>query len=127
MNNPKLQESDSTNIWNELSNKYNVRKATFHEIKEISNELYNAGEISLKDVAVLTFDYDKATNYLKRNAPVTIDNSFDMYETSSNNKGERDWILEFNARAQKDLKYGNLIGYNNNIKILHILQQLDNE
>jgi len=29
-----------------------------------------------------------------------------MNETSSKSNGERDWIADFEARAQKDLKYG---------------------
>lgn len=118
--------SDSTNIWEEVASKYDVRKASFDEIKAISKELYDAGEISVKEVAFLTFDRGRATNYLKQNMPVLIPDSFDMYETTSNSNGERDWIAEFEARAQKDFKYGNLIGYQNKMEVLKILQQLDN-
>lgn len=121
----KIQQANSSNTWEELSGKYDVRKATFEEITEISQTLYEAGDISLKEHALLTFDYEKSTNYLKQNATMPISANFDMYETLSNSNGERDWIAEFEARASKDFKYGNLIGHQNNMKIFTILQRLD--
>jgi hypothetical protein len=121
----KIQQANSANIWEELSSKYDVKKATFEEITEISQALYKAGEISLKEYAVLTFDFERATNYLKQNAPIPVPINFDMYETSANHNGERDWIAEFEARAKQDFKYGNLIGHQNKIKILTVLQRLD--
>ncbi|MFB5089355.1 hypothetical protein PGC35_19550 [Psychrobacillus sp. PGGUH221] len=121
----KRQQANSSNTWEELSGKYDVRKGTFEEITEISQTLYEAGDISLKDHALLTFDYEKSINSLKQNATIPISANFDMYETSSNSSGERDWIAEFEARASKDFKYGNLIGYQNKMKILTILQRLD--
>ncbi|GGE56227.1 hypothetical protein GCM10011391_39030 [Pullulanibacillus camelliae] len=99
-------ERDPAAIWKELANKYDVRKATLDDVKAIAHALYDAGEISLKNVAVLTFDNEKTTNHLKQFAPASISNSFDMNETSSKSNGERDWIADFEARAQKDLKYG---------------------
>lgn len=120
-----LPQTNSVNIWDDLSKTHNVRNATFDEIKTISKALYDAGEISLKEVAVLTFDFERATNYLKQNSPVSIPDSFNMYKTTSNSNGERDWIAEFEARAQEDFKYGNLLGYHSNKKILTILKQLE--
>lgn len=61
----KVSESNSSTIWEELSKKYNVRKATFDDIKAISRALYDAGEISLRDLSTLTFDFARATNDLK--------------------------------------------------------------
>jgi hypothetical protein len=121
----KIQQANSSNIWEELSSKYDDRKATFGEITEISKALYAAGEISLKEHAILTFDFERATNNLKQNAPIPISAHFDMYQTSSNGNGERDWIAEFEARAKQDSKYGNLIGHQNKMKILAVLQRLD--
>ena len=48
-----------------------------------------------------------------------------MHEKAPNRNGERDWVAEFEARANKDFKYGNLIGHQNKMKILTILQRLD--
>ena len=48
-----------------------------------------------------------------------------MYETKANEYGQRDWIAEFEARASKELKYGNFIGYQNRMKAVSILQRLD--
>lgn len=116
-------QTDSFAFYEEISNKYDVRNATFEEIVEMSNELYEAGEISLKDHAVLTFDFGRATNHLKQNAPGYIPNSFDMYETSANSNGQRDWIAEFGVRASKNLKFGNLIGHQSNLKVIDILER----
>ncbi|MFJ7730276.1 hypothetical protein ACIQXF_00140 [Lysinibacillus sp. NPDC097231] len=118
------KQKDSSAVYKELSDKYDVRNATFGEIVEISNALYKAGEISLTEHAVLTFDYEKSTNILKRHAPGYIPVDFDMYETIANSNGQRDWIAEFGARAQKNFKYGNLIGYQRNTKVLEILERL---
>lgn len=118
------EQKDSSAIYKGLSDKYDVRNATFGEIVEISNALYDAGEISLKEHAVLTFDFDRATNNLKRNAPGYIPVEFNMHETSANSNGQRDWISEFGARAAKDFKFGNLIGYQSNTKVLEILERL---
>lgn len=118
------EQKDSPAIYKGLSDKHDVRNATFGEIVEISNALYDAGEISLKEHAVLTFDYDRATNNLKRHAPGYIPVEFNMYETSANSNGQRDWISEFEARAAKDFKYGNLIGYQSKTKVLGILERL---
>lgn len=118
-------QKDSSTVFEELSGKYDVRNATFGEVVEISNALYEAGEISLKEHAVLTFDYDRATNNLKRHSPGYISANFDMYETSANSNGQRDWIAEFGARASKNFKFGNLIGYQSNMKAIDILQRLN--
>lgn len=50
---------------------------------------------------------------------------FSMYETSANSNGQRDWIAEIEARASNNFKYGNLVGYQINSKILAILQKFD--
>lgn len=118
------KQEDSSTIYKGLSNKYDVKNATFGEIVEISNALYDAGEISLKEHAVLTFDYERATNNLKRHAPGYVPVDFDMYETSANSNGQRDWISEFGARAAKDFKFGNLVGYQSNARVLDILERL---
>ncbi|HHY22007.1 MAG TPA: hypothetical protein GX525_09060 [Bacilli bacterium] len=120
-----LKEKNSPEIWEELSKKYNVRKATFEEVSEISRALYEAGEISLIDHARLTFDMTRASDYLRQHAPMHISKDFDMNVTTANHNGERDWIAEFEARAAKDLKYGHLIGHQNNMKMVSILQRLE--
>ena len=124
---PKINDSQSivTNIWEELAQTYNMRNATFDEVKEVAAKLYKAGEITFKEVVTLTFDYEKATNYIKQHAPVYVSANFTMYETEVDKSGRRDWIAEFGARAAKDRQYGNLVGYAAKTRILHILQQFE--
>ncbi|MGG3799584.1 hypothetical protein [Metabacillus fastidiosus] len=123
--NGTLTQSGSSDVWKEISSKYNVRKATFEEVKEISLRLYEAGEISFLEHATLTFDHAKVANDIKHRARVPVSPNFSMYETSSNQNGERDWIAEFEARVKKDFKYGNVLGYQSNMKVFNILQRLD--
>ncbi|MGG0670067.1 hypothetical protein [Sporosarcina koreensis] len=118
-----ITQKDSSIVYEELSSRYDVRNATFGELVELSSALYEAGEISLKEHALITFDYERATNYLKRNAP-GVPSNFNMYETSADSNGRRDWIAEFGARASKNFKFGNLIGYQSNMKAVEILERL---
>lgn len=120
-----LKQEDLSNVYEELSSKYNVQEATFEEIKEISKTLHEAGAISTKNHLILTFDQERATDYLKANAPMSISTKFDMYQTAAGSDGERDWIAEFKARASKDFEFGNHIGYQNNMEVLTILQKLN--
>ncbi len=117
------QEHSST-IYKTLADQYDIQNATFEELVHLSHTLYNAGEISLKEHMTLTFDYEKATNHLKRHAPGAIPSHFTMYETAANEYGQRNWIAEFEARASKDLSFGHTIGYHNKLKVLDILQRL---
>ncbi|WP_153723321.1 hypothetical protein [Sporosarcina cascadiensis] len=118
------EPEDSAALYKGLSEKYDVRQATFGEIVEMSNALYEAGEISLKEHAVLTFDYDRAANNLKRQAPGYVPVDFTMFETVAASNGQRDWISEFGARAAKDFKFGNLAGFQSHTKMLDILERL---
>jgi len=116
---------NSSTVYEELSGKYDVRNATFGEVTEIADALYKAGEIMLGEVAALTFDYDRATNNLKQHAGMRVSADFSMYKTSANGNGQRDWIAEIGARASTNFKYGNLVGYQINSKVLAILQKID--
>lgn len=117
-------QKGSSTVYEELSGKYDVRNATFGEIVEMSEALYNAGEITLAEHATLTFDYDRATENLKRHAPGYISADFNLHETLSNRNGQRDWIAEFRARASKNFKIGNLVGYQSDMKAVEILERL---
>ena len=129
-NNTSVEQNNkvSSDIWKELGSEYDVREATFDEICKISNKLYEAGEITLREHAILTFDYDRATKDIigiARNLGREVSPSYSMYATESNGNGERDWIAEYEARIKQDFKQNNMIGYHNNKKILDILNELD--
>ncbi|WP_153732475.1 hypothetical protein [Sporosarcina obsidiansis] len=74
-----IEQRNSSSVYEELSNKYNVRNATFGEMTEIAKELYQSGEISFGELAVLTFDRDRATNYLMHAAGRSVSPDFSMY------------------------------------------------
>lgn len=120
----KLQEKDKElNIWQELANRYNVENTSFENMSQIAKSLYDAGEISLQDVMTMTFDYGRATEDLK-NCIQDIPSQFSMFETMPDSFGNLNWLFEFEARAQKNFNYGNLLSYQNNMRILDILKQI---
>lgn len=118
------KQKNSSEIWREISGDYDVRNATFDEISEISRKLYEAGEISLKDLSTLTFDRKKLAEYIRQNVQTPVKSDFNL--TPASNEGKRDWIAEFEARAKQDFKFHNLIGYQSNQAALSILKRLDN-
>ncbi len=126
---PSVEKIETNEVdeafFSDLKNKYNIRSATFEEVKEIANELYEAGAITFFDVSILTFDYGRATQYIKQAVNRQISSNFTMYETNEDAFGRRDWIAEFEARAAKDRQYGNLIGNANKTKIISVLQLLE--
>ncbi|NMA69078.1 MAG: hypothetical protein GX958_06645 [Desulfitobacterium sp.] len=110
----KHEEHQSNNIWGELSKKYNIRDASARELAEISTKLYNAGQIPLFDHAVLTFDPNLSPQSIR----------FNISMINFNPDGRKDWIVEYEERALRDLKNSNTTGYTQNKRIVEILKRL---
>ncbi|MDA3129452.1 hypothetical protein ACFPTR_03660 [Aliibacillus thermotolerans] len=71
----------------------------------------------------MTFDYEKATEHIRQ--AVSVSTNFNLYETNANMDGSRDWIKEFEARANKNFRLGNLLGFDSNMKIVSILKKIE--
>jgi hypothetical protein len=116
----KLATNKKPDIWKELSGKHNIRSATYEEIDDISLQLYERGEISLFQRALITDDLSKIPQpfiqqSLKNNG----------YLTQTTQDGKRDWIREFEAKAMQQLKFGNVKGYTDYQNIaINILKRL---
>lgn len=126
-NDGQKNEITPPSIYEELKEKYDIQNTTFESMKDIANSLYQAGEISGKDVALITFDRGRAARDIARVAKqqsISVAPDFSLYETKANADGQRDWIAEFVARAKKALKYGDLISYNNDQHVLSVLEKL---
>lgn len=121
--NDSVAKKDTSNIWMNLSEKYDVTNMTFDQLKEISTALHEAGEISLFEHAMLTFDFNRASNSIKQDIP-DAPQTFTMYATEANQFNERNWIEEFQQRADKASKHGNLMGHQSHLNIVSILQKL---
>ncbi|GAB6085221.1 hypothetical protein [Alkaliphilus crotonatoxidans] len=104
----------NSNIWDEIAKDSNIRNASFEELCNISTQLYEAEEISLLTHSTLTFDPGRCT-LLTRS---------DINLTPTDEDGRRNWIAEYQARANRDLKMGNVDGYVQNNDILKILNRL---
>ncbi len=107
-------DDDTSDIWSELSRKYDIRSASFDEMCEISSSLYEAGQITLFEHALFIFDPSKS--------PMTPD--LDICLTPAGPDGKRDWISEYEARAAQDFSMGNMQSYKHMQKALDILRKL---
>lgn len=105
----------------EFTKKYDVRNMTFVAFKEMAQQLYAASAITLKEVAIMTFDYDHEN--MNEIAGGVTSLNFTTNETTAASK-RKDWIVEFEKRAAKDLKYGNLVAHANKTKIVSILKSI---
>lgn len=118
-----IANKDISHIWGELSKQYDITNATFNELSTISTTLYEAGAISLKEHAGLTFDFERATESLKQEIP-GISSNFTMYATEANESGKRNWIEEFQKRENRSYNHGSIIGHESNLNLASILQKL---
>lgn len=106
-------EKGKSNLWKELSKSYDVTNASFNELNEISTALYESGEISFDEHAILSFDFDRATQSLNQEMS-TVDPS-----------EKKNWIEEFQERAAQAFNQSNLIGHQAYLNLVGILQKLE--
>ncbi|SDU07512.1 hypothetical protein [Desulfobacula phenolica] len=102
----------SESIWQKTASKYDVRNITTDETAELSQKLYDAGEISLLDHAILSFDPSHlhyGTTFL----------------TQADSTGHRDLISEYETRINMNKKMGDRQSLMNNEQILEYLNRLD--
>ena len=114
----------SKDIWAELGGRYDIRHATFDELCEVADKLYSAGQISLLDHAMITFDWKRAADDLRKDHPDVV---ADFNITPADAEGRRDWIAEFEARAKRAFSQGNDGGYVHNRKLADILLRISRE
>lgn len=112
------QTTDSTSVWDRLSQQYDIHNATFNDLKAIASQLYQAGQIDLLHLGILTFDLTPL--YRKLGYPPEI-----QFLIPSDQFGRRDWIAEWEARAEQQLKLGNTLGYQRDRECLEILRRLE--
>lgn len=110
----ELRPDNPRETWGEIARKYDIRNASFSELCDIASELYGSAEISLFEVAVLTFDPSQSPQPIRPN----------MNLTQANHEGRRDWIVEYQERARRDMKIGNTLGYAQNEKVVQLLGRL---
>ena len=114
----------SKDIWAELGGRYDIRHATFNELCEIAITLYKKGEISGGDCAIMTFDWKRAADDLRKDHPDVVD---DLNLVPADSEGRRDWIAEFDARAKSAFSQGNNFGYIHNQRLADILRRINGE
>lgn len=120
----KYIRKDTENVQKELSelSKYDIRNASFDEIKKIAFILLKAGQITTTEHGSMTFDLCHLARDLKE-AGIPISGSPTLWLTSANANGKRDWITEWEARAEMSKKMG-LIGYEGHQNIVNVLKKI---
>jgi hypothetical protein len=114
----------SKDIWAELGGKYDIRHATFDELCEVADKLYSAGLMSFHDLAMMTFDWKRAADDLRKDHPDVV---ADLNIIPADSEGRRDWIAEFEARAKRAFSQGNDGDYVDNRKLADILLRISRE
>ena len=109
----ETNRTEPESIWRIIASKYDVRSITAEETADLSQKLYDAGEISLLDHAILSFDPD-------HNIPYGTG-----FLTQADSMGHRDLITEYQARIDLDNKTGNRKNIVNNGRVLSYLERLD--
>jgi hypothetical protein len=92
-----------------------VRNATFEEFSSLSLQLYEAGQISLLDHATLTFNPNKSPQSVK---------PLNYFVTQAEANGRRDWVVEFQTRAVRDLRMNDMQGYERDNRLSGILDNV---
>jgi len=108
----ETNQIEPESIWREIASKYDLHCITAGETADLSQKLYNAGEISLFDHAILSFDpshIPDGTGFL----------------TPADSTGHRDLIAEYEARIDLDKKTSNSQNIVNNERVLEYLKRLD--
>lgn len=108
------RDANPSDIWKKLAEKYDVRNASFDEIKEISRQLYNEGQITGFECAMLTFDPSESPQALNSN----------IFLTQVDADDRRDWIAEYETRLSRDMGVGDQQSYKINQRTLEILKSL---
>lgn len=110
-----IEEIKITSIWHKLAGKYDVRKMTKDDMSYVSQQLFEAGEISSTEHSILSF------NPSKSNRQTTTS----IYRTPTDNDGNRDWITEYAIRYQQAQNSGNQKIITVNQSILSHLSRLE--
>jgi hypothetical protein len=108
----ETNQIEPESIWREIASKYDVHSITAGETADLSQELYNAGEISLFDHAILSFDPSRipyGTGFL----------------TPADSTGHRDLIAEYEDRIYLDKKMSSGQNIVNDERVLEYLKRID--
>jgi hypothetical protein len=109
---PETNRMESESVWRKTASKYDVRNITAGETEKLSQELYDAGEISLLDHAILSFDPSRS--------PYGTG-----FQTPADGTGRRDLVSEYEARVNMDRKMGDSRNLVNDERVLGYLERLD--
>lgn len=103
---------EAESIWQKMASAYDVRHITTEETADLSQSLYDAGEISLLDHALLSFDPSRipyGTGFL----------------TEGDNAGHHDLISEYETRMNMDQETGSKQNLVHDQRIYEYLKRLD--
>ncbi len=110
---PEKNSQHSDSLWHKLGREYDLRDISLQGTAQLSQELYDAGEISLLDHAILSFD------------PNRLPLVGDTFLSEANSAGNHDLIADFSARIELNRQMGDEKSMANNERVLDVLQRLE--
>ncbi|WP_053954668.1 hypothetical protein [Inediibacterium massiliense] len=113
--NMNMETNNQTDIYGKLKQKYDIRNATFDEVKEIAEKLHEAGEISEFQYANLILDRSR----------ISVPEHEKKFLIDRYHGGRQDWIEIYEDQAKTCLSYGDMNSYNKNIDIIKALKKCE--
>jgi hypothetical protein len=103
-----VDESKNTTADSNGSGKYDLKNCTFEEFCSTIKTLAKEGKLTTHDILLSTADFERS---LKQENP-----NFKYYITPADSAGRRNWVNEFQALADRQLKWGNALGCQRNME-----------
>ncbi|MFY9377649.1 MAG: hypothetical protein WAP58_05580 [Peptococcia bacterium] len=112
---------DKQKIYKLISEKYDIRKASYAELCDMTKALYDYGIITSGERALILFNPKLyPPEFIRLNYP---NYRYFLLETDDN--GRRDWLQEFEARIEKNYAEGNSNSAKYRERLLEILKRLE--
>lgn len=111
-NRPRPHRQKADQCWQQLAQTFNVRELHHDDAARLARQLYQAGEISLLDLGILSLN----SGYLLLNA---------NYDARNNHGKKQDMLAEFRNRVAEDQRNSDPRNQTNNQRVVEILTKLD--
>lgn len=114
-------EEEKRRTYKLIAERYNIRKASYHELGEMTDILCSEGIITCGEQALILFNPEIAPpEYIRLNYP-----NYRYFLTETDSEGRRDWLQEFEARIKKNYADSNPFSANYRERLLTILRKLE--
>ncbi len=118
---PSHFTKEDPKVWKQLARQYDITHASFAEVKTVARKLYDAKQISFSDFAALTFNPQEGPQWKSMTKGIKNPR---WWLTEADSSGKRNWVAEWEARAEQQRKLGNPSGAKKDEYLAQILRGL---